>query len=92
MVRLSVAALLGLVAASGFAASSQAGCLTGAAIGGVAGHVAGHHGLLGAAAGCYVGHHEARVRREQEQAQREGYRTGPDRETYGRDAYRDDQR
>ena len=25
--------------------------------GGVAGHVAGHHGLLGAAAGCAVGHH-----------------------------------
>ena len=35
------------------------GCLKGAAVGGVAGHVAGHHGVLGAAAGCAVGHHEA---------------------------------
>ncbi len=35
------------------------GCLSGAAAGGVAGHVAGHHGLLGAVAGCAVGHHMA---------------------------------
>lgn len=35
------------------------GCVSGAAAGGVAGHFAGHHGLLGAAAGCAVGHHEA---------------------------------
>ena len=36
------------------------GCLKGAAVGGVAGHVAGHHGLVGAAAGCAIGHHEAK--------------------------------
>ena len=36
------------------------GCLKGAAVGGVAGHVAGHHGYLGAAAGCVIGHHEAK--------------------------------
>ncbi len=35
------------------------GCLKGAAVGGVGGHVAGHHGLIGAAAGCAVGHHIA---------------------------------
>ena len=35
------------------------GCLKGAAVGGTAGHVAGHHGFLGAAAGCVIGHHEA---------------------------------
>jgi hypothetical protein len=35
------------------------GCLKGAAVGGVAGHLAGHHGLVGAAAGCVIGHHEA---------------------------------
>ena len=35
------------------------GCLKGAAVGGVAGHVAGHHGVIGAAAGCAIGHHEA---------------------------------
>lgn len=36
-----------------------AGCLKGAAVGGVAGHVAGHHTMLGAGAGCVIGHHEA---------------------------------
>lgn len=39
------------------AGSANAGCLTGAAVGGVGGHFAGHHALLGAAAGCAVGHH-----------------------------------
>jgi len=36
------------------------GCLKGAVVGGVAGHFAGHHGLVGAAAGCAVGRHEAK--------------------------------
>jgi hypothetical protein len=36
------------------------GCIKGAVVGGAAGHIAGHHGLLGAAAGCAIGHHEAR--------------------------------
>ena len=35
------------------------GCIKGAFLGGVVGHVAGHHGVLGAAAGCVIGHHEA---------------------------------
>jgi hypothetical protein len=35
------------------------GCIKGAMVGGAAGHFAGHHGLLGAAAGCAIGHHEA---------------------------------
>jgi hypothetical protein len=35
------------------------GCIKGAVVGGVAGHLAGHHGILGAAAGCAIGHHEA---------------------------------
>jgi hypothetical protein len=34
------------------------GCIKGAIIGGAAGHLA-HHTLLGAAAGCVIGHHEA---------------------------------
>jgi hypothetical protein len=38
------------------------GCLKGAAVGGVAGHYAGHHGVLGAAAGCAIGRHEANKR------------------------------
>jgi hypothetical protein len=43
------------------------GCIKGAVIGGVAGHYAGHHGLLGAAAGCLIGRHEAK-KRERERA------------------------
>jgi len=39
--------------------SEAKGCLKGAAVGGVGGHFAGHHGLIGAAAGCAVGHHLA---------------------------------
>ena len=39
--------------------SSAKGCLKGAAVGGIGGHAAGHHGLIGAAAGCAVGHHMA---------------------------------
>jgi len=52
---------LALVLGAGFtpAPGQAAGCLKGAAIGGVAGHLAGHHGLLGAGAGCIIGHHEA---------------------------------
>ena len=42
------------------------GCMSGAVAGGVAGHYAGHHGLLGAAAGCAVGHHMHKVQRERE--------------------------
>jgi outer membrane lipoprotein SlyB len=38
------------------------GCIKGAVVGGVAGHFAGHHGLVGAAAGCIIGHHEAKKR------------------------------
>ena len=39
--------------------STAKGCLKGAAVGGVGGHFAGRHGLIGAAAGCAVGHHMA---------------------------------
>jgi hypothetical protein len=54
------------VAATGLGVSSSPatarGCLKGAVVGGVAGHFAGHHGLLGAGAGCIIGHHEANKR------------------------------
>lgn len=48
------------------------GCIKGAVVGGVAGHYAGHHGLLGAAAGCVIGRHEAnkRARMQQDQTAR----------------------
>ena len=42
------------------------GCLKGALVGGVAGHYSGHHGVLGAAAGCVVGRHEANKRAREE--------------------------
>ncbi|WP_347557249.1 hypothetical protein [Robbsia sp. KACC 23696] len=51
-----------IIAACGIALSgtaSAAGCMKGAAVGGVAGHVAGKHAVLGAAAGCAIGHHHA---------------------------------
>jgi hypothetical protein len=35
------------------------GCLKGALVGGIAGHYMGRHGFLGAAAGCFIGRHEA---------------------------------
>lgn len=79
-----------LISLSGQA--QAAGCVSGAVVGGVAGHVAGHHGLLGAAAGCAIGHHE-RVRRERDEAAQDRMeRQGPERQMYGRDAYRDDER
>jgi hypothetical protein len=43
------------------------GCLEGAAVGGVAGHVAGKHGVVGAAGGCAIGHHEANKKDKQAQ-------------------------
>ncbi len=66
------------IAVSGFALSpapaSAKGCIKGAIVGGVAGHFAGHHGLLGAGAGCVIGHHEAtKHARERERAYRQGY-------------------
>jgi hypothetical protein len=48
------------IALFAFAAPANAkGCIKGAVVGGVAGHLAGHHGVLVAAAGWAIGHHEA---------------------------------
>jgi hypothetical protein len=49
------------------APASAKGCIKGAVIGGTAGHFAGHHGVLGAGAGCIIGHHEAK-KHERERA------------------------
>jgi hypothetical protein len=58
-----------LLAISAISAPAEAkGCLKGAAVGGIAGHAAGHHGFLGAAAGCAIGHHEAN-KKEKAQSQ-----------------------
>jgi len=51
------------VVLAGFTGSADAkGCIKGAIVGGVAGHYTGHHGLLGAAAGCVIGRHQANKR------------------------------
>jgi len=46
--------------------AESAGCFKGGAVGGAAGHAAGH-GVLGAGAGCAVGHHEAKKHEKQSQ-------------------------
>jgi hypothetical protein len=48
------------IAATTISADAK-GCIEGAVVGGIAGHYAGHHAVLGAAAGCLVGRHAARV-------------------------------
>jgi len=59
------------VALAAFSTGASAkGCLKGAAAGGVAGHFIGHHGVLGAAAGCAVGHHQAKKKELQGAPQR----------------------
>jgi hypothetical protein len=55
------------------------GCLAGAVVGGAAGHYTGHHGLIGAAAGCVIGRHEAR---KHELEQRQGNGDNPNNPTY----------
>jgi hypothetical protein len=67
----SVPAVLAIALAAGMMASSAnaKGCLKGAALGGVAGHLAGHHGVLGAGAGCVIGHHEASKHARQQATQ-----------------------
>jgi hypothetical protein len=47
-------------------ASEAKGCIKGALVGGIAGHYAGHHGLLGAAAGCLIGRHQAHAAQKQQ--------------------------
>ena len=67
-------------------AAGAVGCISGAVAGGVAGHYAGHHGLLGAAAGCAVGHHLHKVQKEQEreEAARQHAYDSPDYHGYPR--------
>jgi hypothetical protein len=67
MKRLAIA-LAAIVCLSG--AAEAKGCIKGAVVGGVAGHYAGHHGLLGAAAGCVIGRHEAKKHAREEAERR----------------------
>jgi hypothetical protein len=50
--------------------ASAKGCLKGAVVGGVAGHYAGHHGVIGAAAGCFIGRHQTKKRAHVQQDMR----------------------
>ena len=70
--KLKLLPALALLMAAGWATvpAQAAGCLKGAAVGAVAGHFAGHHGVLGAGAGCVIGHHEA-TKHAQEKAQQQ---------------------
>jgi hypothetical protein len=66
--------MLSAMALSAMAPTAPAqakGCLKGAIVGGAAGHYAGHHGLIGAAAGCLIGRHEA-AKQEREKARQQG--------------------
>ncbi len=64
-----IAASLMLSLASTGVAYAKPSCAKGAIVGGVGGHMAGKHGLLGAAAGCAIGHHMARKQEKEQQRQ-----------------------
>lgn len=58
-VAIAAALMLGTAALMPAGQAQAKGCIKGAVVGGVAGHFAHHHGVLGALAGCAVGHHFA---------------------------------
>jgi outer membrane lipoprotein SlyB len=66
MKTISILAAAGLLMFVGNTAAEAKGCIKGAVVGGVAGHFMHRHTLLGAAAGCVIGHHMAH-KKEQEQ-------------------------
>lgn len=55
---LSACLALGCAIVPAWQPAEAAGCIKGAVVGGIAGHLV-HHGVLGAAAGCAIGHHRA---------------------------------
>ena len=66
---IAAAAFSIFILAGATGAADAKGCMKGAAVGGIAGHMVGH-GVLGAAADCAVGHHEANKEQRADQAQR----------------------
>jgi hypothetical protein len=60
-----IAALLVSCLAIAAPAANAKGCVKGAAAGAVGGHLLHHHGVIGAAAGCAIGHHHAKVKEQQ---------------------------
>jgi len=69
MTRLLAACSLLLLVVGASAPAEAKGCIKGALVGGTVGHFAGHHGVLGAIAGCAIGHHEAKKRAQPNAAQ-----------------------
>ncbi len=69
--RALIACLAIILALAPVTPANAKGCLKGAVIGGIAGHYTVHHGLLGAAAGCIIGRHEAKKRAQIERAKKE---------------------
>jgi hypothetical protein len=69
----TASAIIALVLTAAMPADAK-GCLKGALVGGAAGHYAGHHGVLGAAAGCVIGRHEANKRARLERQRPQGTR------------------
>lgn len=58
-------AMAGMLLVSSLAQAE--GCLKGAIVGGVAGHLK-HHAVIGAVAGCAIGHHLAAQAKKQQAA------------------------
>jgi hypothetical protein len=80
--KIVTAAAIALTLSLGASGAVQAkGCLKGAVVGGVAGHFAHRHTVLGAAAGCAVGHHLAHKKEVEERraAQAQQVQTPPHR-------------
>lgn len=74
MIRLLTGIAFSTLAALSLSGTAEAkGCIKGALVGGVAGHVAGH-GMMGAAAGCAIGHHRANKKDKQ---QNQGQQAAP---------------
>jgi hypothetical protein len=67
MIKVAGAAALAFTVLLAPSVTDAKGCIKGALVGGVAGHYAGHHGLLGAAAGCLIGRHQAHAAQKQQQ-------------------------
>ncbi len=62
MIKSALIAFALALTVAGAGPAEAKGCLKGAAVGGVGGHFVGKgHAVLGAVAGCAIGHHRAKV-------------------------------
>ena len=77
MKAISILAATGMLVFVGNTAAEAKGCIKGAVVGGVAGHFMHRHTLLGAAAGCIVGHHLAHKKEQEQKAAAEKAKQQP---------------